>query len=214
MLGALGPLALRRLPEPLDDETGEPDPDKITYATLAGTPRLSWWLALGAAMYGAIAAVFLDEKAFVPAWVVLGAFGVLLAFIDAKTHLLPRYLVWPLYVLMWLGVALAALLRSDTQILLHALYGNLIVFAAFVLLYVVAALFFRGGFGYGDVRLSAALGVLLGPLGMVATFAGIYAGFALGAVIGLARNRGRMRGQAALAFGPFMILGALAALYF
>lgn len=213
-LGALGPLALARLPEPVDPDTGEIDADKITYAELARTRGLTLWLALGSAAYAAIAAIFLPDVAQVGAWVLLGAFGVLLAFIDARTHLLPRFLVWPLYVLVWLAMGAAALIRSDATILLHALYGNLAVFGAFWILFLVAAMFFGGGFGYGDVRLSAALGVVLGPLGLTAAFVGIYGGFVLGAVVGVARHRGRFRGQPPLAFGPFMILGALAALFF
>lgn len=214
LLGALGPLALVRLPEPVDPDTGELDPEKTTYAELARTPKLPLWLGVGSAIYAGLAAAFLPDVAHIGAWVLLGAFGVLLAFVDAKTHLLPRFLVWPLYGLVWLAMGVAALVNSDATILLHSLYGNLAVFGAFLVLFFVAAFFFRGGFGYGDVRLSAVLGVVLGPLGLTATFIGIYAGFVLGAVVGVVRNRGRLRGQPALAFGPFMILGALAALFF
>lgn len=211
-LGMLGKPALSALPEPRDPDTGERDPSKSLYADLARTVGLPWWLAAGAAAYAILATALLDEFAFVGVWVFIGAFGVLLAFVDARTHLLPRLLVWPLYALTWIATIAAAVLLREASVLRDALYGNLIVFGIFVLLYVVAGRFFGGGFGYGDVRLSAVLGVALGPHGVTATFAGIYAGFVLAAIVGIIRNRGRVRGQPHLAFGPYMVLGALAGL--
>ena len=207
VLAAAGPVALSRLPEPED-----PDEGKTPYADLGRTRGLGGGLAAFAALYAGVAAALLPEPALIGVWILLGAFGGLLAFVDWHTHLLPRYLVWPLFVLVWIALGIGAAIARDADIVLHALYGNLAVFAAFWLLYLVAGVFFRGGFGYGDVRLSAALGAALGPFGIAPTFLGIYAGFALGAIVGVVRQRGRLRGQAPLAFGPFMILGAIGGL--
>jgi len=66
--------------------------------------------------------------------------------------------------------------------------------------------------GFGDVKLAPTLGLVLGWYGWGAVVTGTFAGFALGAVWGLfliaARRAGR---RTALPFGPFMLVGALAA---
>ena len=225
LLAAFGPWVLRVLPEPpapeelaeLEEpdvvgESEEPEPDKILYADLGSRPRLGLWLALAAGVYGGLAGWWISEPKLLPVWILLAAVGVLLAYVDWHTHLLPYLIVAPTWVASWILIAGSALWLKDIDVLKHALYGNLIVFGSFWLLYLIAKILVGGAFGYGDVRLSAVLGVVLGPLGVTPTFVGIYAGFALGAVIGLIRQRGRLRGQAPLAFGPFMVFGALFAL--
>lgn len=207
LLAAVGPRVLAVLPEPQD-----PDEGKILYSTLATRSGLTWKLALSAAVFGALAAWWIPEPRLLPVWILLGAVGGLLAFIDWNTHLLPFWIVAPTWVWAWVAIAVSAVWMRDTDVLVQALVGNLVVFGVFWLLHVIANLFFGGAFGYGDVRLSAVLGVALGPLGVTATFIGVYAGFALGAVIGLIRQRGRLRGGPALAFGPFMVMGALCGL--
>lgn len=200
---------LARLPEPL-----EPAADKLPYRQLAQRPGLWWQLALAAAGLAALAGWLLPEPKLLPVWVLIAAVGPLLSYVDWQTHLLPYRIVAPTWVLAWIAVAVSAAWLGDSQVLWHALLGNVIVFAAFWLLYLIAGWFFGGGFGYGDVRLSAILGIALGPLGFSATFAGVYAGFALGAVVGLVRQRGRLRGRAHVAFGPFMVVGSFLGLLF
>lgn len=207
VLAWLAPSALARLPEP-----GNAAPDKISYRELARAANLRWWLALGGGAMAGFAAWQLEDIRMAPVWVLISGVAGLLAYIDFRTHLLPYLIVAPLYGASFLAVLSSAWWIGDWAVLCQALVGNVVVFAIFVLLYVIAARFFRGGFGYGDVRLSAVLGLALGPLGSSATFIGIYAGFALGALAGVVMNRGRIRGGAQVAFGPFMLVGALAGL--
>lgn len=204
VLASAGPLILRRLPEP-----PEPEPDKVPYADLATWKPLGFWLAAAAAGYAGLAAWWIPDHRLLPTWVLLAAVGGLLAWIDWNTHLLPFLIVAPTFVATWVLTALSAWWIQDAHILLRALLGNIIVFGTFVALHILANLFFGGAFGYGDVRLSAVLGVVFGPLPWQAGFAGIYAGFVLGAIVGLIRQRGRLRGGPPLAFGPFMIIGAV-----
>lgn len=208
-LGALGPAVLARLPEPDD-----PEPDKTPYAELARTPRLGMLLALASAAYAGLAGWFVPHPYLLPVWLVLAAVGPLLAFVDWRTHLLPYLIVAPAWVASWVATAIGAAWGRDARLLLHAAIGNVVVFGAFWLLHMLAYRFFGGGFGYGDVRLSAVLGVALGPLGAGPCFWGAYAGFVIGAVVGLVRQRGRLRvkGGPPLAFGPFMIIGAVVGL--
>src|SRR5439155_19564617 len=68
------------------------------------------------------------------------------------------------------------------------------------------------GRGFGDVRLSAVLGLFLGWLGLRYVGLGFFLGFFLGAVVGLAllilRRRGR---KDHIPFGPFLAAGAVLA---
>ena len=68
----------------------------------------------------------------------------------------------------------------------------------------------RGGFGYGDVRLGAMLGGFLGWLGLSYVPIGIFMGFVLGSLVGVALMVGRGADRrTALPFGPFLAAGAL-----
>jgi leader peptidase (prepilin peptidase) / N-methyltransferase len=68
--------------------------------------------------------------------------------------------------------------------------------------------------GFGDVRLAGLVGGVLGYLSWSAWAIGAFAGFVLGAVVGLgliAAGRGGRR--TAVPFGPFMVAGALLAVF-
>lgn len=206
LLAALSPRLLARLPEP----KAEPDPDmpeKIHYAILAATPRLGLWLALPAAALAAIAAVTITEPKLLPVWVPIAAATPVLAWVDWKVHLLPYLIVAPLYVVTWILVALCAWWMGEPKVLLWALIGNVAVFGFYFVLGLV------GPMGYGDVRLSAVVGTALGPLGYAATFYGVFFGMVIGAVVGLVLVRGRLGASTPIAFGPYLLLGAFAALW-
>lgn len=206
LLAALSPRLLARLPEP----QAEPDPDmpeKIEYAILAATPRLGLWLALPAAALAAVAALTISEPRLLPVWVPIAAATPVLAWVDWKVHLLPYLIVAPLYVVTWVLVALCAWWMDEPKVLLWALVGNVVVFGFYFLLGVF------GPMGYGDVRLSAVVGVALGPLGYVPAFYGVFFGMVIGAVAGLVLVRGRLGTNTPIAFGPYLLLGAFAALW-
>ena len=81
-------------------------------------------------------------------------------------------------------------------------------------LYLVLALIHPAGMGFGDVKLAGVLGAALGYLSYLALVIGAFVGFVLGAVLGLALILSR-RGsrKSAIPFGPFMIAGALLAVF-
>jgi leader peptidase (prepilin peptidase)/N-methyltransferase len=204
VIGAFGPEVLRRLPEP-----PVPDADKVPYAVLAATPRLRPWLALGAAVMAAVVAWRLDDPELVPAWVVLAGAGSWLAFVDWRTKLLPYVVVAPLYVVTAVLVALGALLLHDRDVLVRALVANVVVYVVFRILHGVGERFVGGAFGYGDVRLSGVLGLALGAVGVSEVVVGMYAGFVLGAVLGVVLSRLRIIDPRGYAFGPYMVVGAM-----
>ena len=66
--------------------------------------------------------------------------------------------------------------------------------------------------GYGDVRLSALIGLCLGWLGLRHVAVGLFLGFLIGAVVGLALiATGSSTRKTRIPFGPFLALGAVIA---
>lgn len=204
LIGAAGPEILRRVPEPPD-----PADDKVTYAALADTRHLRWGLAAGAAAMAGVVAWRVDLPELLPVWAVLAGVGALLAFVDWRTQLLPYLIVAPLYLVTLALVALGALLLDDRDVLVHALIANVVVYVLFRLMYWIGTRFFGGAFGYGDVRLSGVLALGLGALGSSEVLVGMYAGFILGAVLGIVLARLKIIDPRGYAFGPYMVVGAV-----
>lgn len=200
VVGALGPQVIRVLPEPED-----PDPDKPPYAAIAQAPRLRLWLALAAGAMGGIVAAGTDRPVLLPAWVVVCGVGSWLAYVDLRTQLLPYKLTAPLHVVTAVLVFGAALVTWDWVLAVKALVGMLGVFGVFRLAYSVGRLYQGGALGYGDVRLAAILGLVLGPIGLVATEAGMFAGFLIGGLVGLVSGKWRRY----YALGPYLVVGAV-----
>jgi leader peptidase (prepilin peptidase) / N-methyltransferase len=145
-----------------------------------------------------------------PAFCYLGVVGVALAAIDIQHQRLPDALTLPSYpvALILLGVA-ALTTAGGGRHFLTALAG----LAATWLLFVVQALIYPAGIGWGDVKLSGLLGLYLGWLGIDTLVAGVILGYLLAAVVGLAllaAHRATRKTQ--VPFGPFLLAGALAAI--
>ena len=144
-----------------------------------------------------------------PAYLALAGFLVVLSFIDLDTQLLPRRIVYAAGACGIAALAAAALLDDQPQRLGWAAIGAGGVLATFFVIYVVA----RGGFGFGDVRLGAVLGWYLGWQGLPFAPVGIFLGFVLGSVVGVALMLvGRAGRRTAVPFGPFLAGGAFLAI--
>jgi leader peptidase (prepilin peptidase) / N-methyltransferase len=143
----------------------------------------------------------------------------ILAFIDLDTKRLPNKVVALLFVVGLLG-ALAAQFTGVPVVPLFTVGGGIwaaplvssalgaAVSAGVALLIALAYARVRRtqGFGMGDVKLLGAIGVFLGPYGLMTFFVGS----ALGAIYGLANARARNRSlRETFAFGPFLALGAV-----
>ncbi len=136
--------------------------------------------------------------------------GLTLAMIDLDTFLLPDLLVLPL---LWLGLVIAALAGGVGGVprAADAIWGTVAGYLGFRAVHHLGARWVgRPVLGFGDVKLLAAIGAWLGPFALpVALFIGSFAGSVIGlTLIALRRHR---RGDP-LPFGPFLILGAAAAL--
>jgi leader peptidase (prepilin peptidase) / N-methyltransferase len=145
-----------------------------------------------------------------PAFCYLAAAGVTLALIDARHRRLPDALTLPSYpvALLLLGIA-AVMQRNGPHQFLDALLGTAAAGTCFVL----QAIASPASLGWGDVKLAGLLGLYLGWLGPGALFAGLFLGYLLAAVTGLALiAAGRATRKSQLPFGPFLVVGTLAAI--
>ena len=145
-----------------------------------------------------------------PAYLYLAAVGVALAAIDLDTKRLPNVIVLPSYPVAAVLFLLPAVLEGQWDDYVRAIAGAAALFGVFFLL----ALIYPAGMGFGDVTLAGVLGAYLAWLGWAAVVVGGFLGFALGAVVGVAMMvAGRAGRRTALPFGPFMLLGALLAIF-
>jgi leader peptidase (prepilin peptidase) / N-methyltransferase len=76
----------------------------------------------------------------------------------------------------------------------------------------LAALAYPGGMGMGDVKLAGVMGLFLGPAVAPGLLIALLSGVLVGAVI-IARKGARQGRKTAVPFGPFLALGALAAVF-
>ena len=145
-----------------------------------------------------------------PAYCVLMAGLVGLSWIDLKTQRLPRQII---YWTAALGVPLlcvAALVEHEPKRIWMMLFGAGIALVIMGLIYVAS----RGGMGDGDVRLSPLLGAYMGFLNPGLVPVGLFFGFVLGAVVGLALMVvGKAGRRTAVPFGPFLALGTILAIF-
>jgi leader peptidase (prepilin peptidase)/N-methyltransferase len=164
---------------------------------------------LTAALFAVLALRF-GPRPVLAAFCYLGAVGVALAVIDARRRRLPDALTLPSYPVALVLLGVAALAGPDGgRRLLTALAG----LAAAWLLFAVQALIYPAGIGWGDVKLAGLLGLYLGWLGVGALITGLFAGYLLAALAGLALLAARRASrQSLIPFGPFLLAGTLIAI--
>ncbi|MEJ2855235.1 MULTISPECIES: prepilin peptidase [unclassified Saccharothrix] len=161
-------------------------------------PPLEWFTAAVVALL----AWRFGGRPELAAFAFLGVLGVVLALVDAQVERLPDRLTLPAYpvVVGLLGMA------GDWPAMGRAVLGCLALGGVYLVLGVVRP----GGVGMGDVKLAGVLGLALGWLGWPELVLGGALAFVLlagASVVLLAARRITMRD--ALAFGPFMLVGAL-----
>jgi leader peptidase (prepilin peptidase)/N-methyltransferase len=144
-----------------------------------------------------------------PAYIYLAAVGVALALIDLDVKRLPNALTYPSYVVGAALLGVAAATGHGSSPYIRALLGMVALFG----FYFVLVLVYPSGMGFGDVKLAGVLGLYLGWLGWGSLIVGAFAGFLLGALVGIGlmlfKGEGR---KAKIPFGPFMLTGAFIAI--
>ena len=142
----------------------------------------------------------------VPAYLALAFVCLVLAVIDASTRLLPNRITYPAFPIV-LGLLLVASVGLGDP---GRLARGLLAAAAVGAFFLALALISPQGMGLGDVKLAPTLGLALGWLSWGAVVFGVFAGFLLGGLAGLAAIGllGLTR-KSLLPFGPWLVTGAL-----
>jgi leader peptidase (prepilin peptidase)/N-methyltransferase len=221
--GLLVPRLIAGVPEPApkadatpddaipDDATPDDEPAKTPYAVIAARPGLGLRSAVVSAVSGALvgAVTGLDWPLL---WLVpLVPVAVALSVIDWHTKLLPRVIVIPATLAAILLVTVVGLATDQRDALVRALVAMVVGRSFFWVLWFVRS----AGMGFGDVRLAAPVGLVLGWAGWNEVALGLWVGFVSFALpaVGLAIvRRDRTMLKKSFPFGPFMVLGALAGL--
>ena len=158
-----------------------------------------------------VMAVRFGPDPVLPAFLYLAAVGLALALIDLDCKRLPDALTLPSYAVGTVLLAGAALAGSGTGSLVRALVAAAAMFAV----YFALCFAYPAGMGFGDVKLAGVLGLYTGWLGWGEWAVGLFLGFLLGALFGIALILARRGGRkTAVPFGPFMLLGALVAVLY
>lgn len=141
-----------------------------------------------------------------PLMLALASAGLALLIIDMKVHRLPNPIVLALYPITVVGLAIAGLASGDWPVM-RAVLGAAVWLLVFGLVWLIS----RGrGMGFGDVKLAPILGAVLGWLGWGPALVGLFATWLIGGVVALALLvSGRAKRGTHLAFGPYMLIGAL-----
>jgi leader peptidase (prepilin peptidase) / N-methyltransferase len=158
-----------------------------------------WWLLT-------VWAVSNDSLGLLPWLLVLSSASVALTLIDLEHFRLPNSIVYPLYPVLLVGLVVSAFVDGEVP-WTSALIGAGAWFAVIGGIWLVT----RGrGMGLGDVKLAPVLGATLGWVSVGSALVGLFAAFAVGALVGVALILGGRAGRkTAVPFGPFLIAGAL-----
>ncbi len=144
-----------------------------------------------------------------PPYLVLVSGLVALSMIDLDHFLLPNRVLYPTGIAMAALFVLAAALDDGWHGLGRALICGAVAFLVFFVIHVISP----RGMGFGDVRLSLVLGIALGWLSWRHVYLGLFLGFLLGAVVGVALIATGVRTRKDhVPFGPFLAAGAVLAI--
>jgi len=168
-----------------------------------------WWVSAAAAAACAVCGWRIGPHPALAAYLAAALAAVVLAATDARVKRLPNAVVLPLYPITIAILGLAFLTDSHHGSLTRSLLAMLALATAFYLL----ALASPSSLGLGDVKLVGVLGLLLGWLSWEAVVTGVFLGFVVASVAGLALLLTRRAGRKdTIPFGPYLLLGALLAL--
>jgi leader peptidase (prepilin peptidase)/N-methyltransferase len=187
---------------------------RTEYDEAGAVPRVWWWPAPALAVLW----VFLGWRvgdlagwAALPAFLLFAWLTVGLVWIDADVHRLPDGLVLPAYPALLALLLVATLGLGDWWALARALSCLAVVFTVFFLMNLLSP----SSLGFGDVKLSGLIGLLLGWLGVQQAVTGIAAGFLVGGLVALVMLLAQRVGlRSHIAYGPSLLLGAFLALAF
>ncbi|MHB8511323.1 MAG: prepilin peptidase [Actinomycetota bacterium] len=146
-----------------------------------------------------------DAVAFLPFLAAL----VVLSLIDLEHKLIPNRILYPFLISGFVLLLIAALSGPGVHSYVTSLIAAAISFMVFNVIHFISP----SGMGYGDVRLSAYLGLYLGylhPYPLEHVYGGFLTGFVLGSAVGvLLMLVGKAGRKTQVPFGPFLAAGAV-----
>jgi len=179
-------------------------------------PRHAGWLApVNAVVWASLAWRFgsADLWPYLPAALYVAVAGLALTWIDLDVHRLPEMITLPSYGVVLVLLTVASAVTGDWAALLRAAIAAVLSWLAYFLLALLASFVSPGGLGFGDVMLSGILGMLVGWLGWDGVVVAPFAAFLLAGLVALVLLLTRRATRHThIAFGPFMVAGALVAL--
>jgi len=138
-----------------------------------------------------------------PAYLWFIGVTVTLTLTDMDAKLIPNRILFPGTIVGILLLGMGALVEDGP--IVRGLLGGTIYFA---LLFVVA-LFARGGFGFGDVKLAFLLGLFTAYQSWDTLIVAVFAAFLLGGLVSLVLIVFRLRDRKdSIPFGPYLVAGA------
>jgi leader peptidase (prepilin peptidase) / N-methyltransferase len=166
------------------------------------SPRYPLVALTTAALFVAVV-IAKDEAVDIALGLILVTALVPITLIDLEVRLIPNKITLP--------AALAALVAGlvlDVDYVPEMLIAGAAGFGFFFL----AALAYPRGMGMGDVKLAGVMGLCLGRAVGPGIFIGLIAGVVVGAIV-IARKGAKEGRKTAVPFGPFLALGATAAIF-
>lgn len=237
---AFAPQVIRRLPEPPprpEPEAPEAEPstadpprrrprrvpdfslwgmhaqerEKEPFAEMARVPHLAVGAAVAGAVVGAVVGWALGWHPALAVALPVVPVGVMIAVVDWRSRYIPNRLVLPATAYVVAAGLVIWAVTGDGSDLLRAAIGLVVVRSLFWVAWFIRA----AGMGFGDVRLSALLGFVLGYAGLGAVIVGVWLGFFSfvlpGVVLALAKRDYEFL-RVPFPFGPFMLIGAVVGL--
>jgi leader peptidase (prepilin peptidase)/N-methyltransferase len=182
----------------------------------ASIPQRLFWVELGTAILFAFLYWHYGlgwEMVFVALYCCL---FIALLLIDLEHRLLPNKIIYPGMIIALVTASLGSIFGFEPidivgggfrLWIVDALIGGGIGF----LLLLLPGLLYRGGMGWGDIKLAALIGFVIGfPLVILAMFIAVIAGGLTAAILLLLKLKGR---KDAIPFGPFLSLAAMVTLF-
>ncbi len=217
--GLIVPWLIAQCPEPEHNPAENPDdyPDHVPFAELAARRSVRIWspvaCALSAGVLGLVVGWGWGLLWLLPLVPVCCALTV----IDYVTWYLPSRLVRPAWAITGLLVGVVAVIVAEPLVALWGLIG----FLALGGYYGLMRFLVPGAMAGGDIRLGALLGIALGPFGAAVLIVSAMAAAVLSTLAyvpmllrGRAIKGSDVRGplKHRVPYGPFLVLGALAAI--
>lgn len=166
-------------------------------------PATVWAAQILLASAAAVTLVRLEDPWLALPYLWLCLAVVSIGVVDTRIWLIPWWMPWVGAGVGFLLVVVGALALGDLRSILGALAGGAIAFGLLFVMWLLAP----GRLGFGDVRLAAMLGLLLGWLHPILPIYGLLAGSLIGVLVGLVSLIAGSGDR--FAFGPALGAGAI-----